>query len=96
MDSAVARARRAAVAGPSGLAPDRAARHVDLARLVVAERSAQLEMTARMVAPSLAEGDEARLLVAGIRRLLRTDPVDRVALGRRVAGHVVAAEGYPV
>jgi len=96
MDSAVARARRAAVAGPSGLAPDRAARHVDLARLVVAERSAQLEMTARMVAPSLAEGDEARILVAGIRRLLRTDPVDRVALGRRVAGHVVAAEGYPV
>ena len=96
MDSAVARARRAAVAGPSGLAPDRASRHVDLARLVVAERSAHLEMTARTVAPSLSEGDEARLLVAGIRRLLRTDPVDRVALGRRVAAHVVAAKGYPV
>ncbi|MFH0750727.1 MAG: acyl-CoA dehydrogenase family protein [Chloroflexota bacterium] len=96
MDSAVARARRAGGVEPSGLAPDRAGRHVDLARLVVAERAAQLEMTARAIAPSLADGDEARLLVAGVRRFLRSDPIDRVALGRQVAGHVAAAAGYPV
>ncbi len=96
MDSAVARARQAAAGAPSGLAQERAARHVDLARLLVAERSAQFELAARAIAPALAEGDEARLLVAGIRRLLRSDPVDQIALGRRVAGHVIAAEGYPV
>lgn len=92
MDSAVARARQAV--GRLGSAD--ASRHVDLARLVVADRAAEFELTARAIAPTLAEGDEARLLVAGVRRLLRSEPVDRVALTRRVAGHVVAAGGHPV
>jgi alkylation response protein AidB-like acyl-CoA dehydrogenase len=92
MDSAVVRARQAASETDLG----RAERHVDLARVVVADRIAELEMRARSLAGSLAEGDEARLLVSGVRRLLRADPVDRIALARRVAGHVLAAGGYPV
>jgi hypothetical protein len=63
---------------------------------VVADRIAELELRARSLAGSLAEGDEARLLLSGVRRLLRADPVDRIALARRVAGHVVTAGGYPV
>ena len=70
--------------------------HADLARVVVHDRAAAVEARARALAPALAEGDEARMLQSGVRRLMRTDPVDRVALGRRVAERVVAAGGYPV
>jgi hypothetical protein len=34
--------------------------------------------------------------VAGMRRLLRFDGLDRVAVARSVAGHVRAVAGYPV
>lgn len=70
--------------------------HLDLARLVVAERAANVEQRARALAPSVADGDDARTLVAGIRRLMRADPVDRIALGRRVAAAVREHNGYPV
>ncbi len=91
MESAVVRAAQAV-----GGSDARAGVHIDLARLVVADRIATFETTARMLAATLAEGDDARILAAGIRRLLRGDPVDRIGLGRRVARHVVAAGGYPV
>jgi alkylation response protein AidB-like acyl-CoA dehydrogenase len=70
--------------------------HLDLARLVVAERAASVEQRARALAPSVAEGDDARTLVAGIRRLMRADPIDRIALGRLVAAAVREHNGYPV
>jgi alkylation response protein AidB-like acyl-CoA dehydrogenase len=85
MESAV---RRASQSGGSV--------HEDLARLVVAQRSAAVELRAKSLAASLADGDEARTLVAGIRRLLRTDPVDGIAIGRRIAREVIGAGGYPV
>jgi hypothetical protein len=34
--------------------------------------------------------------VAGLRRLLRADPVDGIAIGRRIASAVVERGGYPV
>ena len=91
MDSAVARARQAGAAGRRA-----AAIHEDLATLFVAERVAQVESIARAIAPTVADGDDARLLQSGIRRLLRSEPLDQVALGRRIAGYIVAAGGYPV
>jgi len=70
--------------------------HHDLARLVVADRSGASEQRAKVLAAGLAEGDEARTMVAGIRRLMRADPVDRIAIARRVAAAVVARTAYPV
>jgi len=35
-------------------------------------------------------------MVAGIRRLMRGEPVDLVTLSRRVAASVIARGGYPV
>ena len=70
--------------------------HGDLAKLVVAERAAAVEQRARSLAATVAEGDEARTLVAGIRRLMRGEPVDRIALSRRVAAAVTERAGYPV
>jgi hypothetical protein len=90
MESSLERARQSATSGS-----DAASVHGDLARLVVAERSAAAEGRARALAASLADGDEARTLVAGIRRLLRGEPIDRIALGRRVASVVIGRGGYP-
>lgn len=89
MESSLERARLATGAASASL-------HADLARLVVTDRAAQVESRARTLGASLAEGDEARTLVAGLRRLLRGEPVDRIALGRRVAASVIARGGYPV
>jgi alkylation response protein AidB-like acyl-CoA dehydrogenase len=91
MESSLERARQAAADD----AP-RGALHADLARLVIADRSAAVEQRAKWLAASLAEGDEARTLQAGVRRLLRGEPLDRVALLRRVAASVNQAKGYPV
>jgi hypothetical protein len=88
MESSLERAMRAQ-AGPA------ASVHADLARLVVADRAATVESRARALGASLAEGDEARTLIAGLRRILRGEPVDRIALGRRVAASVIARAGYP-
>jgi alkylation response protein AidB-like acyl-CoA dehydrogenase len=89
MESALERAK-AAAGGPQGEI------HADLMRLVLADRSAAVESRAKGLGASLAEGDEARTLVAGLRRLLRGAPVDRIGLGRRVAATVIARSGYPV
>jgi alkylation response protein AidB-like acyl-CoA dehydrogenase len=91
MESVLERARQAAADDAS-----RATLHADLARLVIAERSGAVEQRAKWLSGSLAEGDEARTLQAGVRRLLRGEPLDRVALLRRVAASVIADKGYPV
>ncbi len=85
MESAVERARQAT-----------SATHADLARLVVADRLGAVERRAKALAASVTTGDEARTLVAGIRRILRADPVDVIAIGRRVAAAVTERGGYPV
>ena len=70
--------------------------HPDLARLAVAERAGAVEQRAKQLAGSVAEGDEARTLVAGVRRLLRGEPSDAIVVGRRVAATVIARSGYPI
>jgi alkylation response protein AidB-like acyl-CoA dehydrogenase len=70
--------------------------HADLARLVVAGRIGLAEQRGRSLAARVAEGDDARTLVAGIRRLMRAEPTDAVEVSRRVSAVVVAAGGYPV
>jgi alkylation response protein AidB-like acyl-CoA dehydrogenase len=91
LESAVLRAEAAAVSR----AGDPAAL-VDLAKLVVADRVGPVELTARAIAARVADGDDARLLLSGVRRFLRSDPVDSIELVRRVAARVTAAVGYPV
>jgi alkylation response protein AidB-like acyl-CoA dehydrogenase len=91
MESAVERARQAVRDGLA-VAPV----HAELARLTVAERLGAVERRAKALAGGVATGDEARTLVAGIRRLLRSDPVDGIAMGRRIASAVVERGGYPV
>ncbi|MGC8633073.1 MAG: acyl-CoA dehydrogenase family protein [Candidatus Limnocylindrales bacterium] len=68
----------------------------DLARLVVARSMAAVETGAAEVATRVQEGDDRRLALAGLRRVLRREPVDLVALRRSVAEALVARGGYRV
>jgi hypothetical protein len=88
MESAVVRAEQADSDDPS-----RASIHLDVARAAVAERIGPFELTARTLASAVAEGDDARLLQAGIRRMLRGELENRFALTRRIAAAVVATDG---
>jgi len=90
MESGVERARQSAAAGAAA-----ASVHANLARLAVADRAGAVEQRAKALAATLAEGDEARTLIAGVRRLLRGEPVDRIAMGRSLAAAVIARGGYP-
>ncbi len=57
------------------------------------DKAAQL---AQAVLPYLEEGDDLRVLMAAARRLTKHEPVNQVALERRIAGAVLEAEGYPI
>jgi butyryl-CoA dehydrogenase len=91
LESTIVRAEQSSV-DDAGRAPI----HLELARLAVADRVGPAEVIARNLAASVADGDDARLLQAGVRRLLRSDPVDRIELARTVAARVLDAGRYPV
>ena len=69
---------------------------VDLARLVTAQSVALVERGAAEVAVRVHEGDERRTALAGLRRLLRREPVDVVELRRAAAERIVERGGYRV
>jgi alkylation response protein AidB-like acyl-CoA dehydrogenase len=68
----------------------------DLARLVVASSMTGVERIAGEVAARVQEGDDRRMMLAGLRRLMRREPLDVVALRRGVAASLVARGGYRV
>ena len=74
----------------------RDALHADLARLVVASSIAAVERGSAEVAAHVQEGDERRMTLAGLRRVLRREPVDGVPLRRGVAAALVERGGYRV
>ncbi len=84
-ESAVLRARASADALQAGLA-----------RLVTARSIAAVEHATAEVATRVQEGDDRRMALAGLRRLLRREPVDFVALRRSVAAALVERGGYRV
>jgi hypothetical protein len=50
----------------------------------------------RTVLAACADGDTLRTQLAALRRLTKYEPVDRIALQRKVAARVIAAERYTV
>ena len=86
MESAVLRALKA---GGTGI-------HADLARLFVAGSLDRVEIVARNALAAIERGDALQVQLGIVRRLLRREPVNQVALGRQVARAVLEAGGYPL
>jgi hypothetical protein len=54
-----------------------------------------VEMSARQALAAMADGDALRTLLAALRRLSKTVPINTAALRRHMADETVACGGYP-
>lgn len=67
---------------------------VAMARIYSSTAMEKIELAARRVIGSVAEGDGLRVQVAILRRLAKHDPIDTIALRRKVAAHITQAGKY--
>jgi butyryl-CoA dehydrogenase len=92
MESAVLRAQKfAARSGESAAALPAA-----MAQIYAAEAMSRIEAAARRVIAAVAEGDMLRTQAAILRRLLKHDPLNTIALKQQVAARVIEAGKYPL
>jgi alkylation response protein AidB-like acyl-CoA dehydrogenase len=88
-ESATVRARQSHAAGHA-----LAAQHAAAARVFVDGSAARVEAAAKGALAAMAEGDTLRTLLAALRRILKVQPVNTVALRRQLAESATAASGY--
>lgn len=81
---------RALAAGDSGAG----ALQADAARAFVNDAGVRIETAARAAVAAMTEGDTLRTHLAALRRLLKVNPVNTVAIRRRLADEAVARGGY--
>jgi hypothetical protein len=67
----------------------------DMLTLAIHDSMEGVGIKARQLLANTLEGDELRTMSAGLRRLVKHDPVSREKLHGRIAEAVIAAEGYP-
>jgi len=89
IESACLRARKRAATGKEGLA-------ADLCHVLLREAIGPLEAAGRQALAACAEGDELRTSLALLRRFTKCEPVNTIALRRRIAGRLLEAERYRV
>ena len=88
-ESAVARALQAAAD-----APTLAALQQDAACVYVSDAASRIDSAARSALAATADGDDLRMQLAALRRLLKVTPVNTVVRRRRLADAVVDRAGY--
>lgn len=88
-ESMVHRAQQADEGGAST-----AALQADAARAFVSDAAGRIDSAARSALAAMAEGDTLRTQLAALRRLLGVDPVNTVAIRRRLADQAVERAGY--
>ena len=88
-ESAVLRAEAAAVTDVA-----RASLHVDAASVAAHDGGLRAEVAARTALAHLADGDERRVLLGALRRLLKVEPVDTIGARRRLADAISSRRGY--
>jgi hypothetical protein len=89
MESVLLRTRKLAAAG-------RGAQAADMCAVFLRDAMAHIEVTARTVLAGCSEGDALRTNLAVLRRFARYEPVDAIAIRRRIAGRLLDAERYLV
>ncbi|WP_027881288.1 acyl-CoA dehydrogenase family protein [Meiothermus rufus] len=69
--------------------------YAEMAQLYLYQALDRAQAAALSILPRLAEGDDMRVLASAARRLTKHDPLDLVALRRRIAQVVLERDGYP-
>lgn len=87
MESAILRAEKIAQKGAAQIP-------IAMARIYAESAMEKIELAARQIIATVAEGDMLRTQMAILRRLAKHDPVDTIGLRRLVAQHVIQAGKY--
>jgi hypothetical protein len=98
MESCVLRARKATEkeAGPTGaMAGTMTEAMADAARVFVHDAMDRVEKNARTALAATEEGDTLRTQLAVLKRFTKHEPVNSIALRRRVAAAALANSRYP-
>jgi hypothetical protein len=74
--------------------PDAASLMGDMVTLCTHDAMDRVAVWGRNILAGVASGDELRTMLAGLRRLVKHDPVDRARLHDDVAARIVEADGY--
>jgi alkylation response protein AidB-like acyl-CoA dehydrogenase len=69
--------------------------HADAARVFVNDAAMRIDASARQALAAMADGDPLRTMLAALRRLSKTMPINTAALRRRIAEETVERGGYP-
>ena len=69
--------------------------HVDAARVFVNDAALRIDASAKQALAASVDGDTLRMMLAGLRRLIKVTPVNTAALRRRLADETVARGAYP-
>ncbi len=91
MESALRRAQKAVAARKTEIAPLLA----DAARCFVHDSADRLEKEARTALAAVSDGDTLRTNMAVLRRFMKREAVDTIALRRQVADRVYSGGAYP-
>ena len=67
---------------------------VEAVRSFVSDATGRIELAARSALAAMTEGDNLRIQLAALRRLLKVTPVNTVSIRRQLADQVVARAGY--
>jgi alkylation response protein AidB-like acyl-CoA dehydrogenase len=94
MESCVLRSRKAAAREGSGASAITSAL-ADATRIFVHDAMDRVEKNTRTALAGTAEGDTLRTLLAALRRFAKHEPLNTIALRRRVATAVLAGDRYP-
>ena len=65
------------------------------AEVYITDAAARVEVASRSALAAMAEGDTLRTLLAALRRVLKTTPVNTVARRRQIADVIVERKAYP-
>jgi len=68
---------------------------LDMMRVFFAEAGNNLEMAGREAINSMAEGDEHRMMMLGLKRFTKTNPFNSKEARRRIAKQLSEAGKYP-
>jgi len=89
MESALLRAQKSAASGRG-----QADLQADMLKLFISQTFPQVELLARETLAAMEEGDALKMGLAMVRKLSKYTPPNSVALKRRIAARVLAAEKY--
>jgi len=69
--------------------------HSVAARIYINDAAGRVDLGARTALAAMTEGDTLRTLLAALRRLMKVQPVNTVALRRQLADAITDRKGYP-